>query len=316
MDAATHYLNSTGLKFYGSGKGDRMGQDLSLGSSQRLSQVRIVLLEPAGPLNVGSVARVMKNMGLSRLVLVNPQCDPLGEAARLMAVHAADVLEGAQRVATLADALQGCLRAVATTGRDRALPNTALESPRSCLPWLLASTSTSTSTDSPPPSALIFGREDRGLNNEELNYAQRFLRIPSHPDYPSLNLAQAVAVCCYELYEAAQQAGAIAAKTAAVDEPGQSSLLPSGSTSSMVSVFEPPATLDRVEGYYQQLEAMLLQIGYLYPHTASSRMEKFRRLFNRAYLTEPEVAMLRGILTQMKWALQQARLNNADSHPR
>jgi tRNA/rRNA methyltransferase len=154
------------------------------------------------------------------------------------------------------------------------------------------------------------------LNNEELNYAQRFLRIPSHPDYPSLNLAQAVAVCCYELYEAAQQAGAIAAETAAVDEAGQSSLLPFGSTSSMVSVFEPPATLDRVEGYYQQLEAMLLQIGYLYPHTASSRMEKFRRLFNRAYLTEPEVAMLRGILTQMKWALQQARLNNADSHPR
>ncbi len=293
-----------------------MGQDLSLASSQCLSQVRIVLLEPAGPLNVGSVARVMKNMGLSRLVLVNPQCDPLGEEARLMAVHAADVLEGAQQVATLADALQGCLRAIATTGRDRALPNTALESPRSCLPWLLASTSTSTSTGSPPPSALIFGREDRGLNNEELNYAQRFLRIPSHPDYPSLNLAQAVAVCCYELYEAAQQAGAIAAATAAVDELGQLSLLPSGSTSSMVSGFEPPATLDRVEGYYQQLEAMLLQIGYLYPHTASSRMEKFRRLFNRAYLTEPEVAMLRGILTQMKWALQQARLNSANIHPR
>lgn len=280
-----------------------MGQDLRQGPnqglsqevSQHLNQVRIVLLEPAGPLNVGSVARVMKNMGLSRLVLVNPQCDPLGEEARLMAVHAADVLEAAQQVATLADALQGCLRAVATTGRDRALPNTTLESPRVCLPWLI----TPGTTGSPPASALIFGREDRGLNNEELNYAQRFLRIPSHPAYPSLNLAQAVAVCCYELYEAVQQTGAHP-ESSAVDEPGQP--------------FEPPATLDRVEGYYQHLETLLLQIGYLYPHTASSRMEKFRRLFNRASLTESEVAMLRGILTQMKWALQQAKLDDTNIH--
>lgn len=280
-----------------------MGQNLNQGSiSQGLSQVRIILLEPAGPLNVGSVARVMKNMGLSQLVLVNPQCDPLGEEARQMAVHAADVLEGAQRVQTLADALQGCLRAVATTGRDRALPNTVLESPRACLPWLLAPTISGT----PPASALIFGREDRGLNNEELNYAHRFIRIPSHPVYPSLNLAQAVAICCYELHGAVQQASEELAQ-----ENGNRSL-PSAVTS-MLSTFEPPAALDRVEGYYQHLEAVLLQIGYLYPHTASSRMEKFRRLFNRAYLTEPEVFMLRGILRQVQWGLQQAHLGNADS---
>ncbi len=313
-----------------------LSQELSQSSSQALSHVRIVLLEPAGPLNIGSVARVMKNMGLSRLVLVNPQCDPLGEEARQMAVHAADVLEGAQRVDTLVDALRGCLRAVATTGRDRALPNTALESPRTCLPWLLDPIVNLPQDNMPqgaaPPAALIFGREDRGLNNEELNYAQRFIRIPSHPAYPSLNLAQAVAICCYELYEAVQQAAAIEESGKDTEELGEGqelrkpsslpsalstsisiSISTSASTSaSMLSAFDPPATLDRVEGYYQQLEALLLQIGYLYPHTASSRMEKFRRLFNRAYLTDAEVAMLRGILRQVQWALQQASLGNAD----
>jgi len=84
-----------------------------------LAQIRIVLVEPAGALNVGSVARVMKNMGLSELVLVKPQCDRLGAEARLMAVRAADVLESAREVETLAEALQGCVKAIATSGRDR-----------------------------------------------------------------------------------------------------------------------------------------------------------------------------------------------------
>ncbi len=152
------------------------------------SEIRIVLVEPAGALNVGSVARVMKNMGLAHLVLVNPQCDRLGFEARQMAVHAADVLEAAQVVGSLPEALQGCQKAIATTGRDRTTLNLTVEPPRVALPWLLDA-----------PAALIFGREDSGLTNEELNYAQRWIQIPSQPAYPSLNLAQAVAICCYEI---------------------------------------------------------------------------------------------------------------------
>ena len=132
-----------------------------------LAGVRIVLVEPAGPLNVGAIARVMKNMGFQQLVLVNPQCDPLSEEALHMAVHAADVLEAAQRVATLPEALQGCQRAIATTVRLRTL-TTQLEPARTALPWLLEQ----------PTAALIFGAECRGLSNEELNYAQRFVQIP------------------------------------------------------------------------------------------------------------------------------------------
>ena len=246
-----------------------------------LNSVRIVLVEPAGALNVGSVARVMKNMGLSQLVLVKPQCDRLSAEARLMAVHAAELLETAQEVASLPEALQGCQKAIATTGRDRALTEQfPLEPPAIALPWLL--------TDA-TQTALIFGREDRGLTNEELHYAQRLIRIPSSDLYPSLNLAQAVAICCYELWQAAQ-----VSDRAAANQPS------------------PLASLDALEGYYQQLEALLLKIGYLHPHTALSRMEKLRQLYHRAYPTPTEVAMLRGVLRQMEWAIAQDQQLAAD----
>jgi tRNA/rRNA methyltransferase len=235
-----------------------------------LAGLRIVLVEPAGPINVGSIARVMKNFGLHQLVLVNPQCDHLSEEALRMAVHAKEILASAVVVETLPAALQGCVKAIATTGRVRGW-EVPLENPRTALPWLLESPE--------QPVALIFGREDRGLSNEELNYAQRFVHIPTSENYLSLNLATAVAICCYELAQC---------------------VVPSQTQPSITSE---PAPLDVVEAYYQQLESLLLQIGYLYPHTAASRMEKFRQLYNRAHLQTTEVAMLRGILRQVEWAL-------------
>lgn len=234
-----------------------------------ISQVSIILVEPAGELNLGSVARIMKNMGLDRLTLVNPQCDRNSLEARLMAVHARDILDRAIVVDSIEKALAGCHRAIATTARSRTV-NTPLETPRTALPWLL--------TDN-LKSALIFGPEDRGLSNIELAYAQRFVCIPANPEYPSLNLAQAVAVCAYELYQAISSADLIP----------QSSVI--------------PAPIDQLEGYYQDLARILLKIGYLYPHTVDSRMEKFRRLYNRNDLSSEEVAMLRGILRQVDWAI-------------
>jgi len=246
-----------------------------------LEHIRIVLVEPAGALNVGSAARIMANMGLARLVLVNPHCDPLGEEARRMAVHAATVLEQATVVETLPEALTGCVRAIATTARERELnASTPLELPEVALPWLLNARETAIAT------ALIFGPEDRGLSNQEMNYAQRFVRIPSHPDYDSLNLAQAIAVCCYELSRATQPRVQRAPSASPTDT-------------------ENAAPLEKLEGFYQHLESLLLEIGYLYPHTANSRMEKFRRFFLRAAPTQQELSMLRGVLRQVEWALSQ-----------
>jgi len=238
-------------------------------------------VEPAGALNVGSISRVMKNMGLTQLVIVNPQCEVLGEEASRMAVRAIDLLEAARIVPDLPTALQGCTRVIATTARDRAIP-TQLETPRQALPWLVESTE---------PTALVFGREDSGLTNTELNYATRYIRIPVGSEYSSLNLAQAVGVCAYELQ--------MCASSLDRDLPQPQPQIPQPSE---------VAPVELVEGYYQQLEALLLEIGYLFPHTAPHRMEKLRRLYNRSQLSPNEVALLRGILSQFKWALDPEKL--------
>jgi tRNA/rRNA methyltransferase len=244
--------------------------------SNSLDRIRIVLVEPAGALNIGSISRVMKNMGLTQLVIVNPQCEVDSEEATRMAVHAIDLLASAVIVPDLPTALQGCTRVIATTARDRAIP-TQLETPRAALPWLVESTE---------PTALIFGREDSGLTNTELNYATRYIRIPVGSEYSSLNLAQAVGVCAYELQ--------MCASNIATDLPNSQPSIPS-----QLDI----APVELLEGYYQQLETLLLEIGYLFPHTAPHRMEKLRRLYNRSQLSPNEVALLRGILRQVNWAL-------------
>ena len=246
----------------------------------QLEQIRIVLVEPAGPRNVGATARVMKNMGLRHLVLVNPQCDPCDEEARRMAVHGADILATASTVATLPEALVGCERAIATTGRLHR-QDQPLELPETALPWLLP----------PVPqdsfaAALVFGPEDRGLSNDELVYAQRWVRIPASADYPSLNLAQAVAVCSYLLHR-------LALAEALGDAFSPVAWAATGSS----------APLDQLEGFYQDLETLLLKIGYLYPLTAPSRMTKLRHLLHRAGPDPAELAMLRGVLRQVNWAV-------------
>ena len=258
-----------------------------------LDEVRIVLVQPIGPLNVGSVARAMKNMGLRHLVLVSPLCDYLGEQARLMAVHAQDLLEAARVVATLPEALAGCTKAIATTSVERSR-SIELENPKIALPWLLQS----------GPSALIFGSEDRGLSNDELKYAQRFVRIPSSDAYHSLNLAQAVAVCCYQLYQSAISQDDAVGENAPGSMTNEFSCLSSPHPPLKAGETLGSVPLEALEQYYEHLEAVLLKIGYLYPHTAQSRLEKFRRLLNRATPTPEEVSMLRGILRQMEWALQ------------
>eukprot|EP00667_Euglena_gracilis_P027801 EG_transcript_34727 len=161
------------------------------------ARVRVVLVEPQGPLNVGSIARVMKNFGLGRLYVVNPQCDVLADEAQRMSCHALDVLQSAVQVASLSEALRDCQRVVATTHKCTTVAP-ALDPPEVALPWLVG--------DDAATVALVFGAENRGLTNVELSHAQRFLCIPSHPLYPVLNLAQSVAICCYELYRCSSAA--------------------------------------------------------------------------------------------------------------
>ncbi|BBC22606.1 RNA methyltransferase [Pseudanabaena sp. ABRG5-3] len=241
--------------------------------------MRIVLVETAGARNLGSVARVMKNFGLSELWLVNPKCDRLSDEAMQMAVHAPEILENAHIVDSLPEALVGCQRAIATAGRiDKG--DMKVTSPPQGLSWL----------SQVATSAIVFGAEERGLSNAEIQHCQQVLRIPVNPDYPSLNLAQAVGVCCYQ-WQLLQ------------DDPQSHENLTSQIAQDLLkSAPIDLAPREDIEACYQQLEAVLLKIGYVYPHTAAHRLRKFRNIFDRANLTPSEVAMLRGILRQINWA--------------
>lgn len=236
------------------------------------ADLRIVLVETSGALNLGSVARVMKNFGFTNLVLVNPQCDPHSSDARMMAVHAKDLLENATIVNSLSEGLDGCQHAVATTARfcEAPLPH---NTPKTALPWLFESNA---------PKALIFGPEERGLSNAELQHAQCWMSIPADPGYNTLNLAQSVALCCYDMFQLVEQPPPVP-----TEKKGELS-----------------ASLKGIESYLGHMEEVLLDIGYLWPHTATKRMEKFRSLLHRSHPTEQELALLRGVWAQVEWALK------------
>jgi tRNA/rRNA methyltransferase len=253
--------------------------------SRREQPLALVLVEPAGPLNVGSVARLCANFDLHDLRLVAPRCDHLGEEARRMAVHAGAVLEGARLYPDLAAALADRTRVVAASGRvdSQALP---IEGPSEAIPWLLEQQARPNPGDQASAPALVFGREDRGLSTDELLQAGRILRIGTDAGYPSLNLSHAVAVSLHELRRC-RQAGA----------PGRSS--------DPAAVAGPePAPRERLEAALADAEELLLEVGFLLPHTAHARMAKLRALLQRAQISSEEVALVRGMVRQLRWASQ------------
>jgi len=244
-----------------------------------------VLVEPSGPRNVGSVARLCANFGIHQLRLVAPRCDPRGDEARQMAVHGVAHLQEATIYPDLASALADCRRVVAATGRLEG-PPLPLQPPAAALSWLLA-------PDDPAPQtslALVFGREDRGLSNDELLQAGRLLHISAAGTYPSLNLSHAVAVVLHHLWTLRQELQ---------PEPQLSPHPPASAPP------ESPATLaprGAIEAGLADAEALLLDVGFLHPHTARARMAKLRGLLQRAELTENDLALLRGMVCQLRWA--------------
>jgi tRNA/rRNA methyltransferase len=242
----------------------------------------LVLVEPAGPLNVGSVARLCANFGIAQLRLVAPRCDHRGPEARLMAVHGGALLDSALLFPDLAAALADCRRVVATSGRieQEGLP---LSPANEALAWLRQDRS-------PALGALVFGREDRGLSNDELLLAGRVVRLSTNAAYSSLNLSHAVAICLHEL----QQLGADGGRTGTA-----------GLAAAPADGVPEPCPRAALEAALADAEALLLEVGFLYTHTAHARMAKLRGLLQRAQVTDAEVALLRGMVRQLRWAAQQ-----------
>jgi tRNA/rRNA methyltransferase/tRNA (cytidine32/uridine32-2'-O)-methyltransferase len=234
--------------------------------STALDRVRVVLMEPSHPGNVGAVARAMKTMGLTGLWLVRPQGLPSAEATA-RASGADDVLHRARRVETLEEAVAECTLVVGSSARRRGIDWPELE-PRECGRALVAAARSG-------PAALVLGRERSGLSNEELDRCDRLVRIPANPDYSSLNLAAAAQVFCYELRRVWLEAR---------DEPPPP------------APFDAPATHAQVSGLLAHLEQVFVQTHFLDPQEPKLLMRRMSRLLRRADLEQTEVNILRGFL--------------------
>jgi TrmH family RNA methyltransferase len=230
--------------------------------------LRMVLVGTTHPGNIGASARAMKTMGLTRLVLVQPQRYPCAEATA-MASGADDLLHRAPVVDNLDRALADCVLVVGASARPRGLTFPELD-PRAAARLLIEAAAQA-------PVALVFGRESSGLSNDELDRCQYMVRIPANPGYSSLNLAAAVQVLAYEL------------RLALLDqEPGQS-----------VEASE-PAPYQELERFYEHLQEVLLATGFLDPANPRHLMRRLRRLFNRARPDRNEINILRGILSSVQ----------------
>ncbi|KOP52786.1 MULTISPECIES: tRNA (cytosine(32)/uridine(32)-2'-O)-methyltransferase TrmJ [Pseudomonas syringae group] len=238
-----------------------------------LQNIRVVLVGTTHPGNIGGAARAMKNMGLSRLVLVEPRIFPSPDAdAR--ASGATDILEAAQVVATLEEALVGCRLVLGTSARDRSLPWPLLD-PRASGEKVIEQAGEGAEV------ALVFGREHAGLTNEELQRCHFHVHIPSDPAFSSLNLAAAVQVLSYEVRMA----------WLALSEQGEASRPASAHSAEL-------ATMDEMEGFYGHLESTLVDIGFLDPEKPRHLMARLRRLFGRSEVERSELSILRGVLTE------------------
>lgn len=238
-----------------------------------LDNIRIVLVNPLYGGNVGSICRVMANMGCSDLAIVAPRRLNMDEA-RMMACHATDILETRDECETLKAAVQDCRAVMGTTAR-RGLYRQHAKTPREWAPKALEVAETG-------KVALVFGREDNGLSNDEVALCTQVIQIPTSDEYPSLNVAQAVMICCYELFVAKDE----------FELPGEK------------SVEAPSGIRERMFGLWRET---LLKVGFMEDDKADHMMHGLRRILSRGTLTEDDVRILMGIARQTAWAVDNGR---------
>lgn len=231
-----------------------------------LTNFKVVLVETSHPGNIGAVARAMKNMQLHHLRLVQPKFFPHADATA-RASGADDVLRTATVYASLPEAIADCQVVLGASARDRTISWPSITARECAEKWVSA-------LGADLNIGLVFGRENSGLKNHELDLCQYLLRIPCNPEYSSLNLAAAVQVVCYELFVAS----------------GQEQLSGIGDRGS-----DPLASGEQMEAFYQHLQQTMADIGFLHPERSKSIMRRLRRVFNRAQLDTKELDILRGI---------------------
>lgn len=235
------------------------------------SPCRVVLVRPNFAANVGATARVMRNMGLDELVLVQPLANPVDREARRLATHGEAILHRARVVEDLGAAVADCVFVAATSARAGGpVRRQSVAPPDEVLAELVGANRSG-------PVALVFGSEPSGLTDAEVSRCHYLIRIPADPAYPVLNLAQAVAVCLYEWRRQSQLLAGPPAQR------------------------EPPAPFASQERMFESLRAALEEIHFLYGPKADALMHALRHLIGRAGPTHMEVEVLLGLARQIRW---------------
>jgi tRNA/rRNA methyltransferase len=236
---------------------------------------RVVLIRPRIAANIGATARAMRNLGLSRLVLVAPEADVADPRGRLLATHAEDILDQARIVADFGAAVADCVLVAGTSARTGGLfRRQSVGLPETVLPRLLEALQDG-------PAALVFGPESSGLTDAEVTRCHYLIHLPTDPAHPALNLAQAVAICLYELRR-------LWLATAAAD--GMPDARP-----------QTAAPFAMQEHMLLRLREALEAIHFLYGGKADALMHGLRHLLGRAQPSEMEVKLLLGLARQLRW---------------
>lgn len=239
-----------------------------------LDNIRIVLVGTLYSGNVGSVCRAMANMGLRQLTLAAPRILDDWSDGHRMAVHATDIMDARRETATLQEAIADCAAVIGTTARG-GLYRATVQTPRVLAPEILRIATQA-------PVAIVFGREDQGLHNDEIAQCTHLIRIPVDERYQSLNLSQALLIVAYELYTA------------------------TGAYVSPVEEAVSLATQATKDALMRKWRAAMLDVGFMDEQKADHMMQGFQRIFSRGVRTDPDARIMLGVAHQMSWAGRKA----------
>jgi len=234
--------------------------------------LKIILVEPIGPLNVGSIARLCSNFNVDQLRIVSPKCDVYSLETKKMALKGIKFIKESNIYESLVDSISDCDLVLATCGRIHYHKDHDQDSLENISKWIR-------NFKEVKNLAILFGREDRGLTNRELLMAHKVFTINTHINFPSLNLSHAVSIVLYELSKITKADNILQKKDLDV------------------------ATSKQIEDSFLEIEKLLLKTGYLLPHTSNSRMCKFKKYIHRSETSKHELDTLRGIVHQINWAL-------------
>jgi len=243
---------------------------------KNFSNLKVILVEPNGPLNVGSIARLCSNFEVDELRIVSPRCDIFSLEAKKMALKGQKFLKNCKIFNDLKNAIFDCDLVLASCGRIDVSKDLFFESSEEIFNW-------TTSFKKINNLAIIFGREDSGLTNDELLLANKTFNIPTSKNNPSLNLSHAVSIALYELNKSSER-----------------------NLNKELEVFNLASSKEIYESFLE-IEELLLGVGYLLKHTSRAKIGKFKNYILRSNTSMQEINVLRGIVHQIKWFLNNSK---------